>query len=102
MIQDVLVTKTIEEGLDEKLQSLIAFDVVEDVFVKPRSRQSVFFAEESGSTNAVVVVENMHKQRENLNDFDVNCILNVYKTGWFFRLHTRRTYMYAHENRMCL
>lgn len=67
-------------------------------FVHRHSLRSVALHGEAGSVTPGSVIPGMIQLRQDLSDYDVECIFNVDETGLFFKLLPRRTYVLELEN----
>ncbi|PXF47641.1 Jerky protein-like [Gracilariopsis chorda] len=68
-------------------------------FTRRHAMRSIRLHGEAGSVPLSIVATGISSLREQINDFDADCIFNMDETGLFFKLFPKRTYVLASEDR---
>lgn len=68
-------------------------------FAKQHALRSMTLSREAASTSIAAVAHDVNTLRKNLSNYSLDCNSNMDETGLFYKLLTRRTYIFSHENR---
>ncbi|PXF48393.1 Jerky protein-like [Gracilariopsis chorda] len=98
-IRDSLIESVQTEKEKEELVSFQASNNWVLGFTRRHAMRSIRLHGEAGSVPLSIVATGISRLREQLNDFDADCIFNMDETGLFFKLFPKRTYVLASEDR---
>lgn len=100
LLQDEIVTGGGIE--DEEVQKMKIFTGSKGWAINYAKRHALWLVtlfKKGASANVAAAAHDMSTLRKNLSHYSLNCIFNMEKTGLYYEILPRRTYICSHENR---